>query len=258
MAIHHIVKWTAVCLSLIAPAIAQDMQANELNHYSGIMNGNIGIGLTLVHGPDKQLHGSYFYERYRKDIELKGTYTSDRDIELNEYDKSGSVRATMHLHFAETDPEFKGRELKEEVLVGSWTSGTKSYPVHLRLESITYVSDESRRYESLGVEDAQAYEREVQIFYFAVMKGNKNVAARRVRYPVHVNIGKKKIVLRSPTEFVAHWAEIFTPEYLACLKKATPHELFVNNRGAAIGRGEVWFDEKGFVVSLNSCFAPIS
>jgi len=225
----------------------------NLCDYRGTLNGTTIIGLALLHGPDRELHGSYFYKRYLKDIPLKGEYIADRDIELREYNDSGSVRATFHLHFAETYPAFTDPHLKEEVLVGTWASGSKTYPVHLSLADEIFVDDESRRYESMGVTNKAEFEKEAGKFYFAVLQGNKSAALQQVQYPLLVFLGKKKLVLRSPSELLHNWNNIFTPEYVTCLGKGIPHNMFANYRGAMIGNGEIWFDEKGRVVTLNPC-----
>jgi hypothetical protein len=225
----------------------------NLHDYRGTLNGTTIIGLALLHGPDRELHGSYFYKRYLKDIPLKGKYIADRDIELREYDDSGSIRATFHLRFAETDPAFRDQHLKEEVLVGTWNSGSKTYPVHLSLADEIFVDEESRRYESMGVTHKSEFEKEAEKFYFAVLQGDKRAALQQVQYPLLVFLSKKKLVVHSSSELLHNWNKIFTPEYVACLARGIPHNMFVNYRGAMIGNGEIWFDEKGHVVTLNPC-----
>lgn len=252
-------RLAVLLVSLMAAICARG--DTELRDYRGTMNHEMVIGLTLVHDSGRQLHGSYFYKKYLKDIPLKGAYTSDRDIELHEYDGSGAVRASFQLHFAERDDRFKDdrfkdQQLQEEVLVGSWNSGTRNYPVYLVYQDIITMSDESLRYGILGVEDSQAFEREAQKFYFAVMRDDKAAAAQRLRYPTRVGVNGDEITLRSPREFLLRWNEIFTPEYVACLKKGIPHNMFVNSTGAMIGDGAVWLDKKGLVVTLNSCIPP--
>jgi hypothetical protein len=256
---NHALLLTGMRLAILLVSLMAAICARgdtELKDYRGTMNHEMVIGLTLVHDSGRQLHGSYFYKKYLKDIPLKGAYTSDRDIELHEYDESGAVRAIFHLHFAERDDRFKDQQLQEEVLVGSWNSGTRNYPVYLAWEGISIVSDESLRYRILGVEDSQAFEREAQKFYFAVMRGDKAAAAQRLRYPTRAFMNGDEITLRSPREFLLRWNEIFTPEYVACLKKGIPHNMFVNSHGAMIGDGAVWLDKKGLVVTLNSCIPP--
>ena len=217
------------------------------------MNGDQIIGLALIQGPDHNLHGSYFYKKYLKDIPLKGEFTAARDIDLREYDDSGSVRATFHLHFAESDPAFKKQSLDKEVLTGTWVSKSRSYPVHLSLEDAIFVSKEKQRYEALGVTDKTAFEHEAEKFYFAVLKGNKQTASRQIEYPMRIYMGNKRITFRSATEFLKHWDELFTPAYLACVSEGIPHDMFANYQGAMIGRGEIWWNEKGRVSAINPC-----
>ncbi len=237
----------------VAVGLPHAGSGGNLRDYRGTLNGTTIIGLALLHGPDRELHGSYFYKRYLRDFPLKGKYIADREIELREYDDSGSVRGTFFLHFAETDPAFTDQHLKEEVLVGTWASGSKTYPVHLSLADEIFVDEESRRYESLGVTNKSEFEKEAEKFYFAVLQGDKRAALQQVQYPLLVFLGKKKLLVHSPSELLHNWNKIFTPEYVNCLRKGIPHDMFANYKGAMVGNGEIWFDEKGHVVTLNPC-----
>ena len=51
--------------------------------------------------------------------------------------------------------------------------------------------------------------------------------------------------MRSKTQLLAHWDNIFTPAYVAVLRTAVPHDMFVNGRGAMVVNGAAWFNDKG-------------
>ena len=55
--------------------------------YSGTINNNIKIQMS-IYKQDKEIVGTYFYEKQRKEIKLKGK-SDEKDIILYEYDAAG-------------------------------------------------------------------------------------------------------------------------------------------------------------------------
>jgi hypothetical protein len=66
-----------------------------------------------------------------------------------------------------------------------------------------------------------------------------------VSYPLTVNRAHGALRIQDKAALLAHWDMIFTPAYVATLKTAVPHEMFVNYRGAMAAGGAAWFDDKG-------------
>ena len=217
--------------------------------YQGTMNQSIAIGLTLTHDPGDRLHGVYYYLKYFKDIPLEGGYTEDHRLILREHGHHGVLRGTFQLQPSE--PGSDDWVSREQHLVGTWTdaTGARSYPVDIRIVTIR---------DSLMVSNAKMYptspqmERNVQAFYFAVLRGDKQAAASHVHNPLPINF-KPKRVARNKAEFLKLYDQIFTKEYVDCIRRGVPHHLWANSSGWMIDIGEVWFNEKGEVTQINPC-----
>lgn len=73
----------------------------------------------------------------------------------------------------------------------------------------------------------------------AVAKDDAASVAKLARFPLRVNLPKKK-VLKSP-QFIAQYPSIITPKVKAAVLAQTAESLFRNSQGAMIGNGEIWF-----------------
>ncbi|MGB0124208.1 MAG: hypothetical protein WA400_01405 [Silvibacterium sp.] len=241
-------------MAALATAVAPIYGGFEpgLLDYQGTL-GTTRIGLTFAVDGNPMAHGSYFYFKYLKDIPLKGTFQPD-GFALREYDSSGKITGTFHLKISTEDVQKIEKPLalsNTSVLVGTWTSadGSRTLPVELR--QMAWMSgSEGNRYGEFGSE--VDIERKVRQFYDAVQQGNREAAANAVDYPLRIN--SLHLSIRDKQQFLAHYTQIFTPAFVRCLANYPPHNLFVNAQGIMLGRGELWFNEKG-VVSVNPCTA---
>ena len=236
---------------LIATLVAPLLRAPSAiqAEYRGTMNKDIAIGLTLTHDLGNRLHGVYYYWKYFKDISLEGEYSGDHDIVLREHGRHGMLRGTFRLRPAMQGPT-DDWVAREQHLIGTWTDvAGASYPVDLRIVTVR---------DSVMVSNAEMYpttpqmERKVQAFYFAVLKGEKQTAARQVRYPLPIYC-KPKRVARNKAEFLKLYDQVFTKEYVDCIRRGIPHHMWANSDGWMIDTGEAWFNEKGEVTQLNPC-----
>jgi hypothetical protein len=105
---------------------------------------------------------------------------------------------------------------------------------------------------SRGSSDAEL-ERNAQAFYFAVLKADRNVASRLVRYPLKAYVRGKVKTIRDRDDLLRNYDFIFTPQYVSCIRAGIPKNMFVHNGAVMLGNGEVWFDGEGHVVTLNPC-----
>lgn len=111
--------WAAVLLAAGSCFWAQAPKAGE---YAGTIKGTIAIRMTLaVEG--QRVTGSYFYEKYKKPIQLAGAVDPDGTVLLIEGDGRG----------AETG-RFEGRFTAGGAFEGSWSSpdGVKQMPFSVR------------------------------------------------------------------------------------------------------------------------------
>jgi len=224
--------------------------------YLGTLEGDQTIGLTLVHDPDKRLHGVYFYRKYLTDIPVEGEFTGERDIVLREHNSDGSLRGTFQLHFAEHDPRYQlenSPDLNHEILLGTWTDakGSRSRPILLDMQTMwdTDVMAAGREHPYASTPEL---EQNVKVFYSAVLKGDKLLAASYADYPLRINAARVRIV-HSKAEFLRFYSQIFTKKYVTRIGQAIPHHIWGNVDGWMIADGAVWFDETGKVTVLNVC-----
>jgi hypothetical protein len=227
-----------------------------ITDYTGkIGTDSIGMSLVADVGTD-QIVGTYFHTRDLKDLPLKG-FIHQREIQLNEYGSNGELQGTFHLNMPERDP--RGRlsgTLEGEVLIGEWVGSRGDHPVPVNLDLDDILSGQTQlkdRYASTGSASGTELEANAQSFYFAILQGNETVAAKFVHYPLRALILEKPKTIRTNAEFVRYYQQIFTAKYLQCIRAGTPHNMFVRNGEAMLGRGEIWFDGTGFVTTLNSC-----
>lgn len=205
----------------------------------------------------RHLTGTYFFIPELRDFEISGYSTSDRSIQLVQRDGTGKVIARFRGTFPKRDPRgiYRG-PLVNEVITGRWYVGkdTIGLPVFLEMEDITDRGRDGRRYSVMGatVGDS-AFESMVRYFRDAVVEGNRSVVARRIAYPISVQVNGRRVLIHSRSALLKNYAEIFYPKYVAAIRKSVPHDLFVRpDDGAMLGHGIVWFGASGKVDQLNN------
>ena len=205
--------------------------------------GAYGVGMNLQMRNNTEVIGAYyFYTSKLKDIRLSPSNGADAD-QLVLTEPGGGA---FHLHFVGNGSEH-GAPLtayNSVGLAGSWTQGARTLPVKLQMESAEAHIDPGHRYALITNEPDVVFETRVRQFLDGVVKGNRLEAAAAISYPLRVD-GAKPTMIRSKAQLLAHWSDIFTPGYVAVLKTSVPHDMFVNDRGAMIADGAVWFDDKG-------------
>ena len=90
------------------------------------------------------------------------------------------------------------------------------------------------------------------MFYFVVLKGNKQTAAKYIHYPMRIN-SKPVMWIHNRKEFIRVYDKIFTRKFVACIDQGIPHDIFGNWQGWMIADGAIWFDQSGKVIALNPC-----
>jgi len=136
-------------------------------------------------------------------------------------------------------------------LSGTWPQGPKTLPVEISLDSAYGGVRRERHYEEVTDQPDAVFEARVGGFLKAVLKGERATAARFVAYPLLVKDGVRARTIRNRAELLARWDKIFTPKFVAKLRTAVPHEMFVRQGSAMVGDGDIWFDAKGAKVINN-------
>jgi len=239
-------------LSIFSGTAKGQLEPGFCGEYVGSVNKDIEIGMSLE-TDGHELRGDYFYKRYLKDIPVKGEYVSERDIVLHEYTAEGEMKGTFKLRFVEQDPEGPRGPLKSEVMRGTWISsdGSESYPVFLSMEHGSPSSCEPR-YAVAGATSDERVEKNVQGFYFSVLKGDKQKVADYVAFPLTFSLHKNSKTVYNRTAFLRYYDQIFTNKFVAAIANGIPHHMFANWQGIMIGNGVVWFDDEGKARHFNN------
>ena len=198
----------------------------------------VGMHLT-VQNQKTLLAGHYFYAPRPIDIPLKVGAIGE-EITLREV--GGGV---FRLHL-ETNGKTVTHPLDFSTstsLVGRWTKGTRTLPVRLDFD-FSGAPQGSFRYRGITSEPPAAFEARVQRFLHGATADNRAEAASAVSYPLKVN-GTKPLLVRDRADLFHQWRRIFTSCYVASLKTAVPHEMFVRGVSAMVANGAAWFDAKG-------------
>lgn len=241
-------RWAiAAAMSLALLGASQGSEAAPGGPGDSLLDlaGTVGhnrVGMTLdLKGDNVVSGGHYFYVHYLKDIPLSGSATGGA-VTLKE--PNGG---TFELHFKGNGSEGgKALNFANSVgLEGTWTKGSQKLPVMLNFTGMSQAA--GRRYESVTSESDAAFETKVQSFWRSVLAGKKSAAMLYISFPLRINQGGKSRTIASAPELTAQWNQVFTPAYLAALRKAVPHDMFTRNGQAMLGDGVAWFDAKGAV-----------
>lgn len=241
------VAGAAAALLLVVAGVAakgQDATGANRTSYEGTL-GTARIGLTLTVKGDRTITGGhYFYAKYLTDIPLTGA------MQTGTVALKGRDGGSFDLKFRGNGSEAgKPLEFNNSVgLDGTWSKDGKSLPVKLDAGGMSTAA--GRWYENVTDESDAAFEASAQAFYKAVLAEDKEAAAKYVAFPIRVNKNGKSRTIHSSAELSAQWDSIFTPAYLARLKKDIPHDMSVAQGQAMLGSGDVWFGSKG-VTALN-------
>ncbi|MGP8025515.1 MAG: hypothetical protein ACLPJJ_02185 [Acidocella sp.] len=231
-----------VCLTL--PSLAYG-QPGLQGLWTLELLGSVGpypVGVNITERDGKQFFaGHYFYASQCKNILLIGKVDGEA-VTLTEPD--GGV---MHLHFVTNSTTPAGTVLDFYTftgLQGTWTKGQVTLPVRLGFGAIYPGFYIGPWYRYVTDEPDAVFEARVRRFLNGVQTGNKAEAASAITFPLHV--WNKTIA--TPEQFYAQWDSIFTPAYLAALRQAVPHEMFVHEGMAMLINGEAWFGPHGETV----------
>jgi hypothetical protein len=232
--------FTALCCLVLGTAQAQEAGSATQISYEGNL-GPARIGLTVVVKSGVVSGGHYFYAKYLTDIPLTGS------IQPGVLALKGQDGGAFALKFVGNGSE-AGKPLDFENSVGlegTWSKDGKSLPVKLTAGGQSQAPATGRWYEMVTDQSDAAFEAKVQGFYKAAFAGDHAAAARNVSFPLRVNQNGKSRMIHNAAELAAKWDTIFTPAYLAALKKDMPHDLGIVQGQAMLGDGQAFFDDKG-------------
>ena len=230
----------------------------ELNNYTGTIADNLKIGMTLVM-TGKDVSGVYFYNKWLRDIPIKGSTNNDGSIVLNEYDQNGQLSGVFKGHSLDHVPEFGNQQTltKYEVIEGVWSNpdGVDSKPFRLVMDNATYRPIGYGRYHVAGFNNDKDVEMFAQNVWKAIIDTDKERVALMIAYPLNVQIGRKNVKIKNKKSFIKNYEQIFYKNFYEKIKKTVPHNMFAKSSGVMLGNGEIWIGsrDKGiYVTAINN------
>jgi hypothetical protein len=248
-------RWTI----LVSALFIQTPTFGMTTDYEGTI-GDQKIGLTLglvgskASRPGNEVCGYYFYNRNLKNIFLHCEKDKKGDLVLYELDDEGRRTGIFKCIFPDKDPKghFRAR-IHGEVMEGTWSKmdGSDSRPFYLyQTGSVGAVGD--RRYAIAGVADDAEFESKVQKWRIAVLMGDKEAVASMFQYPISLEVRGKAVNIKSASELLSHYNNIFTDERKVIIRNTVPHNMFVRADGIMLGSGgAIWFNADGKVTAFN-------
>lgn len=228
--------------------------ANRLMIYSGQLGDRNPLRLVLRPSSGGKLEGRYANASSQSDTHLTGKIENKTRVHLTEFDAGGMPRGTFEGEFAangDIDRQ-RGASSSCEVISGQWKDlrSGRSVPFELALSSIQ-TGKIDHLYGAAGVSDDETVNRAATQFRKGVLDDRRDVVAQSIRYPLHVSLRGKTLILRNPKSLLARYNEIFTDGYVRTIGAAVPRLMFARDQGVMLGDGAVWFDANGRVIALN-------
>ena len=203
--------------------------------YNGTINNNIKIQMS-IYKQEKEIIGTYFYEKQGKEIKLKGK-SDEKDIILYEYDEAGKNTGI-----------FMGTMKTVDKIEGKWVSvdNKTSYPFTLTLKSNIVADVYGKRYavalNTKSDKDVEDFAGKIQSY---VVKGDKQQLAEQIKYPINAKINGKVVNIQNKDYFIKNYDQIFYPNYKIEISNSFTKNLFVNYQGIMFGQDEfnIWINE---------------
>ncbi|VVD83701.1 hypothetical protein [Pandoraea terrigena] len=228
--------------------------ANRLMTYTGQLGERNPLRLVLRPSSGGKLEGRYANASSLGDTYLTGKLENKSRLHLTEFDAGGMPRATFDGEFAANDDvnRQRGASSSCEIISGQWKDlrNGRSVPFELALASIQSGKID-HLYDVAGVSDDETLNRAATQFRKGVLDDRRDVVAQLIRYPLHVTLHGKTLMLRNPKSLLARYNEIFTDGYVRTIGAAVPRLMFARDQGVMLGDGAVWFDASGRVIALN-------
>lgn len=214
-----------------------------------ILEGEVGpypVAAHFIVRNERDIERATYFYKHGVEIPLKISIQGDR-VTLTE-----PGGATFNMRFIDdgakdTPPSFDDSFGFE----GTWTGYGKTYPAKLVKSFVTSWPLERRWYTDVTDASDADFEALVRRFLTGVTTANKAMAASAVSYPLRVNSSRGTIFVRNAAELKQRWSQIFSPAYVAMLRRSISHKMFVRRGMASVSTGGAWFDAKG-AVALNT------
>ncbi|MDR3738512.1 MAG: hypothetical protein P4L40_05780 [Terracidiphilus sp.] len=244
--VHFSFAWLCIGLTAMSakPLIAQTAGDTLEVQCDGVL-GKTRTGMTLIVKSATISSGHYFIAENLRDIPVTGSI-HDGYIAL-----SGTDKSEFDLRFKSNGSEH-GQLLDFQNSVG--LIGTRRINGKVENVDLSYLTmgqlSQGRRYAyTTDLSDAQ-FESIVRNWRSAVLAGHREEAAKYTHFPLRVNAHLRHRTIHTSAEFFNQWDRIFTPAYLARIKKDLPHDMLGESSSllVGLGQGDVYFGDKGIEV----------
>ncbi|MBB6669965.1 hypothetical protein [Cohnella nanjingensis] len=108
-------------------------------------------------------------------------------------------------------------------------------------ESPSLLPAKDNPYEVAGVEDPAAFNRMFADVQAAVAANDADKVAEHILFPLNVNNDVETVQVKTKDEFLKQYDTIFNDSVKKALAAQKPEDLFVNDEGIMVGKGEMWF-----------------
>jgi hypothetical protein len=210
--------------------------------FEGKINKEYDIKMYLYCGEEGEIVGNYFYIKEKKKSPLRG-HLKGNNIILFEIDNNG-----------EKVGKFSG-EINDEKFTGYWLSliDDQKYVFNLNLTTTLFGSKKSI-YAGAGIDNEKEMEKFAKNLKRDILKKDKLGVAKKIAYPVKVEVKGKKIVIEDKDEFIENFDQIFYKEYLQTFKDIRTFNMSFTYKGIMFGKGQMWLnsinsDPKVFVIN---------
>ena len=209
-----------------------------------IAEGSVGpyrAGLNLtVRDRAQVVAAHYYYASTGKDIPLKVAQAGEKVL----LDEPGGARMTLVLTNADPAEPRPLNFATSTGLAGNWTSDAKVLRTAFGFATVRQGPPPGRWYGDVTSESDAAFEARVRRFLSAVRNGDCKAIAGASSFPLTLN-GRKRVTVRTAESFAPHCRQLLAPAYVATLRDAIPHEMFVRDGQAMVANGAAWFDARG-------------
>lgn len=208
---------------------------NDKGYYDfeGVIGKNYKILLSVYYNENK-FTGSYYYDKYRKEIDIDGKIEGEK-ILLTEYDQ-----------FHNKTGIFNGVQKQDDSIAGIWqdVKGNKKLNFNLKLYQALPGCEYGHRYRTAGFDNDKAVEQYVQKFQNYIKKGDRINISNLIKYPLNAKVSGERIVISNKKQFVDNYDNIFTEEFKNIMEKTHVKYMFANCQGVMFGSGSknIWIN----------------
>jgi hypothetical protein len=218
--------------------------------------GEEDIGLTMIFF-DNNITGEFYYFDELIDYPLFGCLGSGTSLSFSIYSPENSENQDKLFSFSgnfeteSAEPVIVDNILRRTYIAGDLLDerNNTSNDLFVSQHRSQYGTLENK-YLSAGTFDDEMIESTAVSLQIAVRDNNKEYIANLILYPIDVHSDNGTIEIKTKDEFLANYEKIFHDGLKEIIQNAVPHHMFNKYSGIMLGAGEIWFNNKGKIISI--------